>query len=166
MNYIFYTSLFLLIFLFSLSLEIFPQNNELKFEVLSTEDGLPGNWVEAILQDSQGFMWFGTDQGLCRYDGYEFRNFSGNPIDTNSIGNNLIWSIIEDREECFWIGVNNGLYKLDYDSGKLTRFGTEFDLYLGWFRLLNADSLLWIADSRGVVKFNKQTGVFKRYVNE
>ena len=68
----------------------------LTFEHLSIEDGLSQITVHTILQDSTGFLWFGTKDGLNRYDGYSLTVFRHDPTDSNSISDNFIWSIIED----------------------------------------------------------------------
>lgn len=65
-------------------------NRSFYFEHLKVEDGLAQNTVMAILQDSKGFMWFGTKDGLNRYDGYQFRTFRNDPSDSTSLGNNYV----------------------------------------------------------------------------
>jgi signal transduction histidine kinase/ligand-binding sensor domain-containing protein/DNA-binding response OmpR family regulator len=132
------------------------ENQKLKFEVLSTKDGLPSNWVDAILQDSQGFMWFGASHGLARYDGYEFRDFGGNPLDTNSIGVSAVWDIVEDMDNSLWLASDNGLFRLDRNTGKLKRI---FNRYVS--ELYNADSVLWIGYGQRLIRFNKQNQAFK-----
>ncbi len=88
MKHNFYISLFLLILLSSLSLKIFPQKDEIKFEHITIEDGLPENSVFCILQDHLGYLWLGTQKGLVKYDGYNMTVYQPNPDDTLSI--NLI----------------------------------------------------------------------------
>lgn len=65
--------------------------------------------MNAILQDKLGFIWFGTQEGLARYDGYEFRVFKHNAQDSQSIGDNSIWSIISGEDDILWIATNGGL---------------------------------------------------------
>ena len=138
---------------------------KLKFELLSTKDGLPSNWVDAILQDRQGFIWFGTFHGLARYDGYEFRNFSGNPLDTNSIGNRRVFDLVEDSNESLWAVAENGLFNLNRNSGKLKRIRIAPNRSQVT-RLLNADSLLWINTGVELFTFNKHTKGVKRYPHD
>jgi len=64
-----------------------------KFEHLSLEDGLSQSTVYAILQDNKGFMWFGTQDGLNRYDGYQFTIYRHNPTDSNSLSHNEIFTL-------------------------------------------------------------------------
>ena len=68
------------------------------FKNLSVQNGLSQNTVNAILQDKQGFMWFGTKDGLNRYDGLSFRKFKHDDRTRRSIGNNFITALYEDCE--------------------------------------------------------------------
>jgi len=70
----------------------------IKFNHLSMKDGLSNNVVYSILQDKRGFMWFTTNDGLNRYDGYSLKAFRNNPSYTNSISDNSVWSIFEDSK--------------------------------------------------------------------
>lgn len=80
------------------------------FRSLEVEDGLSQSTIYSILQDRQGFMWFGTQDGLNRYDGNNFRIYKYNPDDASSIGNNAITSMMEDDDGIIWIGTGNGVY--------------------------------------------------------
>ena len=85
-------------------LAVFAGNDRLNFDIISQNNGLSQNTVYTIIQDKYGFMWFGTNNGLNRYDGYDFTNFLPDNSDTNSISNNIIHSIIEDKEGYLWVG--------------------------------------------------------------
>lgn len=100
------------------------QAQVLKFQNLSSKDGLPSNEIFCLLQDSRGFLWLGTDNGLCRYDGYEFIIFRHHPNDSNSISSNLIKSIYEDANGFLWIGT---------DGGGLNIFNPDEELFLRYF---------------------------------
>ncbi|MET4083882.1 signal transduction histidine kinase/ligand-binding sensor domain-containing protein/CheY-like chemotaxis protein/AraC-like DNA-binding protein [Pedobacter sp. UYP30] len=76
---------------------------------LGIEDGLSNNSVNTIFKDKFGYMWFGTDDGLNRYDGYEFKIFRNNRNDTSSIAYNRITCLADDDEGNIWVGTNNGL---------------------------------------------------------
>ncbi|MFT4925205.1 MAG: ligand-binding sensor domain-containing protein/signal transduction histidine kinase [Phenylobacterium sp.] len=79
-----------------------------RFEPLSIAQGLSHNTVTSILQDSKGFMWFGTRDGLNRYDGYEFKVFRNATKDPRSISDNFIWSVFEDSQGVIWVGTGVG----------------------------------------------------------
>ena len=80
------------------------------FKNLSVQNGLSQNTVNAILQDRQGFMWFGTKDGLNRYDGLSFRKFKHDDRTRRSIGNNFITALYEDAKGDIWVGTDVGLY--------------------------------------------------------
>ncbi len=87
------------------------QLSNLRLDNYNTEDGLSQNLVYSIAQDKQGFLWFGTDEGLNRFDGYEFKVFRHSPQDSTSIIDNSIHSLLVDRSGVLWIGTNNGISK-------------------------------------------------------
>ena len=70
------------------------QTTCLKFEHITSQDGLAQNTIHGIIKDKYGFMWFGTWDGLCRYDGYSFRIYMYDPQNAKSINNNRIHNII------------------------------------------------------------------------
>ena len=79
------------------------------FSGYSISDGLSQSVVNCVFQDSRGFMWFGTQNGLNRFDGYAFEVFIYHPNDTTSISNNWIYAITEDRQGNLWVGTKGGL---------------------------------------------------------
>lgn len=81
------------------------------FRKYQVENGLSNNATVSCLQDSKGFMWFGTKDGLNRFDGYTFKIFRNDQDDPNSLGNNFVYSISEDRNNMLWIGTEKGIYK-------------------------------------------------------
>ncbi len=69
--------------------------------------------VSSIIQDRAGFMWFATKDGLNRYDGYSFRVFRNDPVDSTTVRDNFIQAIHEDRAGLIWVGTNSGLDVFD-----------------------------------------------------
>lgn len=95
------------------------QGNTFSFEYFSQEDGLTNNQVHSIFQDSRGFMWFGTSQGVSRFDGYRFTRFVSRPGDTASLQGNLVRVIYEDSRGMLYAGTENGglnLYDRDREA--------------------------------------------------
>ncbi len=85
---------------------------------ISTDKGLSNNQVNAVLQDSKGFMWFGTAEGLNRYDGYEFVVFKNIAGDASSLSDNHILSLYEDQQKNLWIGtLKGGLNRYNRQTG-------------------------------------------------
>ena len=87
--------------------------HQIKFEHLTTEEGLSHSWVTCIYQDNPGFMWFGTFDGLNKFDGYDFFTYRHNLNDPNSLPLNIIRSICEDDSENLWIATTQGLCLYD-----------------------------------------------------
>jgi PAS domain S-box-containing protein len=87
----------------------------LRFEHLTTEDGLSEGRVWGITQDSQGFMWFATWDGLNRYDGYEFRVYKQDPASINGPGGSAFWVVYADQAGMIWAGspTGHGLSRFD-----------------------------------------------------
>lgn len=97
--------------------------NTLKFNHISINDGLSHSQVNCMLQDNQGFFWFGTQDGLNRYDGHSFFIFRNRPNDPNSLSGNGIWALCEDSGGKIWIGIyGEGLNVLNPQSGEITKF--------------------------------------------
>jgi len=91
--------------------------NNLSFDLYSQEHGLSNNQIHCILQDSKGWMWMGTSQGVCRFDGYRFTAFKNDPDDSTSLKGNLVRVIYEDHKGQLWVGTENGgLNKFDRGS--------------------------------------------------
>lgn len=100
------------VFLFFLILYLFTwviSAQDVRFQKLTINDGLSQNVVFAITQDSDGFMWFATKDGLNRYDGYSFTIFQNDVNDKNSIASNYITTLFNDRKGTLWIGTDNGV---------------------------------------------------------
>ena len=107
MTVLFRNLFFLPAFCLLLSSVIFSQ--DAKFTHIGGEKGLSQASVNCILQDSKGYIWFGTADGLNRYDGYEMKVFRNNPFDTNSLTENNIECLYEDIKGTIWIGTHGGL---------------------------------------------------------
>lgn len=101
---------YLLLCMLSLLLagSVAAQNISMRFDHLTIQDGLSQSTVNDILQDSKGFLWFATDDGLNRYDGYEFTVYKNIPGDSTSISDNSINKLIEDRNGNIWVATKDG----------------------------------------------------------
>jgi len=96
---------------------LYAQYKALNFSHITTESGLPQEYLfYSIIQDSRGFMWFCSENGLHRYDGYEFTNFYHNPDDSASISGNALFHIMEDVNKNLWIATNEGVNMYDWSN--------------------------------------------------
>jgi signal transduction histidine kinase/ligand-binding sensor domain-containing protein len=125
------------------------------FKHYQVENGLSNNTVYCSVQDSKGFMWFGTKDGLNRFDGYSFKTYRNNPDEDNSIGNDFIHVLHVDKNETLWIGTSKGLYtynpvsdnfKLVNGTGNMSIHDVESDL----------NNNLWIVSASHLFKFDKK----------
>jgi signal transduction histidine kinase/ligand-binding sensor domain-containing protein/CheY-like chemotaxis protein len=155
-------------FILFLPLIILSNNLNIKFERISIDQGLSQSNVYDILQDSQGFMWFGTEDGLNKYDGYDFTVYKHDPNNPSSISHNYIWSLYEDRSGVMWVGTwGGGLNKFDRQKDKFTHYHYDPDdsncLTDNTIMSIIEDKngLLWIGTMYGGLnKFEPQTGKF------
>jgi signal transduction histidine kinase/ligand-binding sensor domain-containing protein/DNA-binding NarL/FixJ family response regulator len=92
------------------------------FDVFTEREGLPNNTITCLYQDSRGFIWIGTYNGLARYDGYHFKIFKYDRLDNFSLSNNRINNIFEDSKGYLWICTANGLNRFDFISEKFRTF--------------------------------------------
>ncbi len=138
---------------------LFAQTPGIRFQSITIDDGLSQSHVNAIFQDSRGYMWFGTNDGLNRYDGHDFVVYKYDPDDFNTISDHFIRCIIEDQNKRLWIGTDaGGLNVLDLNTEKF-RHVSFLSPKEGSFKKqqiwdLNIDSLsqLWIGTWDGLYK--------------
>ena len=98
------------------------QMQNIRFKHLTINDGLSNSWVHSILQDNYGFIWIGTDDGLNRYDGYNFRVYKNNFRDKYSISSSNVMAMLEDSRGDLWIGTRQGLNLYDRKNERFIRY--------------------------------------------
>ena len=143
-----------------------------RFEHLSLEDGLSQSSVYTMHQDRQGFIWMGTQAGLNRYDGHEFKVFANEPFDTTTVHDGWIGDIDEDEHGRIWLAItnSNSLDMFDPVTETFTHFRhSETDSTTipdGRVRSLmtTRDGTLWVGTSTGLASTSiDNPGVFTRY---
>ena len=102
-------------------------SESLNFNNITIEDGLSQSTVETIYQDSRGYIWIGTNDGLDRYNGYEFKHYKHDKYNENSISNNYIVDIIEDKNGYIWVSTIGGLSKIDPDKDEIKNYYSKED---------------------------------------
>lgn len=120
-------------FLFCLLLVLSGQNafsqtqliQNLRFNQLSTLNGLPTNEVQRLYQDKDGYIWMATSNGLCQYDGYQVKTYKSNLYTPNILTNNSICSLAEDNQHHLYIGTLDGLNIMDKTTGQIRKIENE-----------------------------------------
>jgi signal transduction histidine kinase/ligand-binding sensor domain-containing protein/DNA-binding response OmpR family regulator len=137
------------------------------FEHLSGTQGLVGKEVHCILQDSRGYMWFGTEQGLNRYDGYAFTVFKHEAGNATSIVAAKVQSLLEDRQGTLWVGTWHGLEKFDRATNTFTHFLPDLSPSSDpWSNVIydmceDKNGTMWVS-GKGLRRFDRSTGAFTR----
>ncbi|MDR1455245.1 MAG: response regulator, partial [Tannerella sp.] len=146
----------------------FPQGAEVHFEHLSVEDGLSQLSVMAIFQDARGFMWFGTRDGLNRYDGDGFEIFREFDAGGKRISNGQIECIAEDGQKRLWVGTRRGLNRYDEDAGCFVPYyhaDSDSTITNNHILSLFRDHAggLWAGSTNGLNRYLPATDHFERY---
>ena len=150
-----------LFFFIALCLSALGQQNQYVFKHLTTSDGLSNASVNCILQDHKGFMWFATNEGLNRYDGYEFRVYKNVPGDSLSLSDNKVESIYQDPQGNLWVSTSHGLclYNREQDNfirNPVQRKTGKALSYSYVRQVLAVDDDLWITTlGGGINRYNK-----------
>jgi ligand-binding sensor domain-containing protein/serine/threonine protein kinase len=161
---------FTLLLLLALSVGVKAQHSDVKFERLSLEQGLSQTNVKCIVQDRQGFMWFGTEDGLNRYDGYSFTAYKYRLQDATSLSNSSITSLYEDKSGTLWIGtLGGGLNRYDPRSQTFTAYlndpNNPSSISSNEVHAICEDQsgTLWIGTSDGLNRLDPKSGKFVIY---
>ncbi len=135
-----------------------------RFGRLSVEDGLSQSTVQAILQDGVGFLWFGTEEGLNRYDGYGVTVFKHDPTRPTSLPHDRVAALVEDDRHQLWVGTDRGLARFDRAAETFTLVGGVTQRITG----LAADGgIVWAGvEGYGVFAVDAATGAVTRYVHD
>jgi ligand-binding sensor domain-containing protein/signal transduction histidine kinase len=161
--------LFIVCLFYSNTLYLHAQQHNIRFEKISIEQGLSQNTVGAICQDHKGFLWFGTYDGLNRYDGYQFKIFKYNPNDSTSLCQNNVRCIFEDHFGVLWIGTEAGLSRYDrnkecfinYWANRNNPNSISDNMITDIFE--DTNGMLWIATNNGLNKYNRNNNIFVKY---
>ena len=137
------------------------EGSDLKFRRLSTADGLSQTRVEEIVQDDRGFIWFGTQYGLNRFDGYEFKVFVHDPRNANSLSGVVVTALFKDRSGALWVGCNQFLDRFDPRTETFTPIG-RFGGAVVHISQDRSDTL-WLATEDGLYSLDPTTRKITRF---
>lgn len=132
------------------------------FRHYTNDDGLSYNQVNCAVQDGKGFMWFGTLDGLNRFDGHNFKIFRNDDAQPASIGNNFISALHTDENGTLWVGTHNGLWKYNASSESFSLVDFTFTL---WIRDVVGDKRgnLWFICNNYLYKYNIKNGARQKF---
>ncbi len=160
------------VILFGLQDPVFSQDQNYRFTHFTTDNGLSQSNVTSIIQDHTGFLWFGTFNGLNRFDGYHFESFHYHSSDSLSISHNYISSLFEDRDGFLWVGTSNGLNRYDHTTGHFKSFKNRPDdsasISDNQIETILEDTKrrLWIGTRKGGLElYNPNNETFVHYVH-
>jgi ligand-binding sensor domain-containing protein len=136
------------------------QNSPIVFENITTRDGLSNNIVQSAFQDSRGFMWFGTLDGLNRYDGRRMKVYHTDPDDSSSVSTPWISAITEDALGDLWVLGFGSINRYNRMTDNFTRFPLHLKGLLGSPQsvLVDQEGNVWAAFYAGVWRFDRATG--------
>jgi len=137
---------------------------------LTAEQGLPADIVNCLLQDREGFLWIGTTNGLCRYDGYSCRVYRYSPDDPHSLAANVVENLYEDSRGDLWVGLGGGLSRFDKNTERFTsytyRAGDSTCINGGAVQGIYEDAKgrFWITTwNGGLQEMDRERGTFRCY---
>jgi ligand-binding sensor domain-containing protein/signal transduction histidine kinase len=144
-------------------------NCVLRFDHISIEQGLSQSSVKVIHQDRRGFLWFGTEDGLNRYDGYNVKIYKPDPDVLNSLSDRWITSIVEDQDGYLWIGTRLGLNRYDPHTEEFIHYlhdeakpASLIDNHINVLYIDKNDDL-WIGTTSGLDLLERSSGTFRHY---
>ncbi len=162
----------LLLLLLATDPSILMAQDALYVNHLTSNEGLSSNRINCIYEDSEGFMWFGSEDGLNLYDGVNITIFKYDPQDSSSICNSSVYSITGDPlSGDLWIGTRKGLCRFNKASFSFSTMFLNSSLndisdHIIYDLKFDKDHTLWIATSYGLYTFNEKDSVLHRYLRE
>ena len=133
------------------------------FKHYQVENGLSNNTVFASIQDEKGFMWFGTKDGLNRFDGYTFKTYRNDPNDPNSIGNNLVFSLQLSKGQLL-AGTGDGVFKYDPAYENFKRLKHTKGIRAFNVKTDQAENI-WIISANGLYKLQEGSNTIRKFRN-
>ena len=154
---------------FFVSERIFSQSDSPVFETISIEDGLPENSVLSMLQDYLGYMWFGTQNGLVKYDGYTMTVYKPDAADNKSVSGTRIVVLFEDSRKNLWVGTEEGLNRFNRADESFIRYQSDPDdsssISCNVVHTIYEDRLgrFWVGTLCGLNLFDRDNEKFTRF---
>lgn len=141
------------------------EGTDLRFAHVSFGEGQSHGRISSIIEDAQGFLWFGTNSGLQRYDGYQLRSFRHDPGNPKSLSGSYINALFKDRSGKLWVASDEYLERYDPGSESFTRYSSLAQGIEGWIWRISQDrdGMLWLATHAGLARLDPATWQTIRY---
>jgi PAS domain S-box-containing protein len=141
------------------------EGTDLRFVRLSSGDESWPAGVICLVQDDQGFLWLGTEDGLRRYDGYRLRAYRNDPHDPNSLSGSYVYALFKDRSGKLWVGSDHFLDRYDPVTDRFTHYPPDPARLAGSVFHIREDrsGMIWLATDHGLNHLNPTTGETVRY---
>ena len=130
---------------------------------INTEDGLPYNWITDVLQDQLGFIWLGANNGLIRYDGYEFETFTSNPSDPSALQGRFVRKLFVDTKGDLWISTKSGgLHRFDRQTEHFSLFVSDSTTGFIYDFAFDEKGAIWLATQKGLFRLEPDNRTIHR----
>lgn len=135
--------------------------HHLTFKQLTAPHSLPTNEVQKVYQDKDGFMWFATRNGFCRYNGYETTLYKSNLYSPDLLTNNSVSCLVDDNDSQLWIGTSEGLNVLDKKTGEIRKYLAPLIPHnIVSCLCLTRDNELWVGTDQGLCRYIREQDTF------
>jgi ligand-binding sensor domain-containing protein/signal transduction histidine kinase len=160
----------LLLLLFAVALHVHVTAQSFRFDHVTGREGLSQSQAYCMLHDSEGYLWIGTQDGLNRFDGSEFKVFKNDPFDSTTLTHNWIWSVEEDRHGDLWLGTFQGLCKYVRKENRFVQYynkpndSTTVSGNRTNYVLRDSKNRLWVSSwGSGLSLYNDKTNTFRQF---
>jgi ligand-binding sensor domain-containing protein/signal transduction histidine kinase/CheY-like chemotaxis protein/AraC-like DNA-binding protein len=153
------------VFMLWISAGVGAQSHNFNFYNASINDGIPTNDIRYVYEDSYGFLWLGTYQGLIRWDGYTFKKYVHEER-LNSLSNNIVYSIFEDSKRRLWVGTIDGLNLFNRNTDQFIKCKIDEVRQSNPVNAINEDANgnLWLGTSSGLCMYNHDKAEAKWFI--
>ena len=158
----------IIFFLLIFSVSGYAIGKEVHFKKIDTSEGLNSNVVYSLLQDSKGFLWFGTKEGLNRYDGSKLINYDLPTVPFAKVADKRVNALAEGLDGKIWIGTQLGIVSLNPNNRRTVYYELPYEVKKAQSRYVNAIAIselgeIWIGTRNGLYRFNKLKNQFEQY---
>jgi signal transduction histidine kinase/ligand-binding sensor domain-containing protein len=147
------------------------EGRDIRFRRLSNPQNLSHVRVESIVRDTKGFMWFGTWNGLNRYDGYKFKLFKHEAGDPKSLSGVYVYALFKDHSGNLWVGTDGFLDRFDSETESFKHYKLDKSATKGLSSIVNhisedSSGNLWLSTRNGLFRLDPNSGELKNYVHD